>query len=606
MSIIFANKGLIMKEGGSVLSCGKNFPGSGPTLVTENGRKVLDARYLKKDTHGMPTESPEEMFERVAREIARVDTQYDGIGAARRAEEEFAELMMGLQFLPNSPTLMNAGKDLGQLSACFVLPIEDSLESIFESVKNAALIHKSGGGTGFSFSRIRPKGNRVRSTHGIASGPVSFMRVFDAATDAVRQGGVRRGANMGVLRVDHPDILDFISAKSCGSDLRNFNISVAVNNVFWEAMKRGDDYVTINPLTQKSSGSLGAMEVFRLICRRAWECGDPGLLFADRVNHDNPTPSLGDFEATNPCGEQPLLPYESCNLGSINLSKMTVWKRDRVVVDYQRLERTVGRAVHFLDNVIDANHYPLPEIEAVTRGNRKIGLGVMGWADMLIQLGIPYDSKPALSLAGKIMGFIQRAAHLASYELAGRRGPYPNFPSSREAGRKNPRPRRNATLTTIAPTGTLSIIAACSSGIEPLFALGYVRKHVLEGKELQELHPGLLRELSERGLDGAELLDQIRKQGSLKGFRTFPEDIVKRYRTAHEISPEWHVRMQAAFQKYSDNGVSKTVNLPFEATPEDVESVYRVAGDLGCKGITVYRDGCRTTQVLNIGCVACA
>ncbi len=595
-----------MKQGDSILSCGKTFPGPGPTLITENGRKVLDARYLKRDAHGNPTESPEEMFKRVARAIAGVDTQYDGIGAAQRAEKEFAELMMNLEFLPNSPTLMNAGQELGQLSACFVLPVEDSLESIFESVKYAALIHKSGGGTGFSFSRIRPKGDRVRSTQGISSGPVSFMRVFDAATDAVRQGGVRRGANMGVLRVDHPDILDFIDAKSFGSNLRNFNISVAVNNAFWEAMNKGSDYLTINPLTQKPAGSINALEVFRLICRKAWECGDPGLLFVDRMNRDNPTPGLGDFEATNPCGEQPLLPYESCNLGSINLAKMTVPEKGRVVVNYQRLERTVHRAVHFLDNVIDANHYPMQEIEAVTRGNRKIGLGVMGWADLLIKLGIPYDSRRALSLAEKIMGFIQRAAYQESFELACRRGSYPNFSRISETGKKDLKSRRNATLTTIAPTGTLSIIAACSSGIEPLYALSYVRKHVLEGKELRELHPGLLNELSARGLDQAELLDQIRRKGSLKNLRGFPEDIVKRYRTSHEISPEWHVRMQAAFQKYSDNGVSKTVNLPFEATPEDVESVYRLAGDLGCKGITVYRDGCRYTQVLNIGCVACA
>ncbi len=595
-----------MKKGKPPSSCGKTLPGPGPALVTENGRKVLAARYLKKDTHGMPDESPEEMFRRVAREIAGVDARYEGIGAAKRAEEEFAELMMNLEFLPNSPTLMNAGQNLGQLSACFVLPIEDSLESIFESVKNAALIHKSGGGTGFSFSSIRPKGNRVRSTHGISSGPVSFMRVFDAATDAVRQGGVRRGANMGVLRVDHPDILDFIDAKSCGSNLRNFNISVAVNDAFWQAMNRGSKYVTINPSTQKPSGSLNAAEVFRLICRRAWESGDPGLLFLDRINGDNPTPDLGEFEATNPCGEQPLLPYESCNLGSINLAKMILCEKDRIVVDYRRLERTVQRAVHFLDNVIDANHYPLREIEAVSRGNRKIGLGVMGWADLLIKLGIPYDSQPALALAGKVMEAIQRAAHLESFELACRRGPYPNYSLSREAGMKDARPRRNATVTTIAPTGTLSIIAACSSGIEPLFALSYIRKHVLEGRELQEIHTGLLDELVERGLDQPKLLDHIRKGGSLKDLQDLPGDIVSRYRTAHEISPEWHVRMQAVFQKYSDSGVSKTVNLPFDATPKDVESVYRLAGNLGCKGITVYRDGCRNQQVLNIGCVACA
>jgi len=587
-------------------SCGKARSGTKPILVAENGRQVLDARYLIKDEQGVPMESPEKMFRRVAREIAGVDARYDGIGVAQDTGDEFFESMTRLEFLPNSPTLMNAGRGLGQLSACFVLPIEDSLESIFETVKSTALIHKSGGGTGFSFSRIRPKGSRVRSTQGASSGPVSFMRVFDAATDAVKQGGARRGANMGVLRVDHPDILEFIQAKSCGSDLKNFNISVAVNDAFLEAARRGIDYVTIDPLTKNPAGSLNAAEIFRTICRNAWAYGDPGLLFLDRMNRDNPTPGLGTFETTNPCGEQPLLPYESCNLGSINLAKMTACRKGEIVVDYPLLERTVRTAVHFLDNVIDANTYPLPQINAITRGNRKIGLGVMGWADLLIRLGIPYDSQPALDLAENIMGFIHRIGRQASFDLARRRGPFPNFPQSREAGKKKPLLQRNATITTIAPTGTISIIAGCSSGIEPLFALSYTRRHVLDGKELQEIHPGLLSELSERGLIRSGLLDEILKKGSLNELRDLPVDIARRYRTALEIAPEWHVRMQAAFQRYSDNGVSKTVNLRYEATREDVESVYRLAGELGCKGITVYRDRSRSAQVLNIGCAACA
>jgi ribonucleoside-diphosphate reductase alpha chain len=599
-------KGFIMKKNPPVPPCGKISSGNGPTLITDNGKKVLDARYLKKDERGRPVESAEELFQRVAHEIAAVDSRYDGIRSARRSESEFAGLMSNMEFLPNSPTLMNAGQQLGQLSACFVLPVEDSLESIFESVKNAALIHKSGGGTGFSFSSIRPRGSAVSSTQGISSGPVSFMRVFDAATDAVRQGGVRRGANMGVLRFDHPDIAEFINAKSGGAGLKNFNISVAVDPVFWEAMKKGSDYSTVHPATGKPEGLHNASEIFQMICKNVWECGEPGMIFLDRMNQDNPTPELGRYETTNPCGEQPLLPYESCNLGSINLAKMTIRNRDGVVVDYARLERTVRRAVHFLDNVIDANNYPLPKIEAITRANRKIGLGVMGWADLLIRLGIRYDSQPALKLAEKIMEFIQQTARTASCDLACRRGTYPNCGQNNGTGWKKLQFQRNATVTTIAPTGTLSIIASCSSGIEPLFALSYVRRHILEGEELHEIHPGLLSEMSERGLAKPELLDQIRKKGSLKDICGLPEDILERYRTAHEIEPEWHVRMQAAFQKYSDNGVSKTVNLPFDATIQDVESVYRLAGELGCKGITAYRDGCRNAQVLNVGCVACA
>jgi len=589
-----------------VSACGK-LPGTTSVVVAENAREVLNARYLQKDEHGTARESPEEMFRRVARAIAGVDAAYEGLHASREAEEEFYRTMTRLEFLPNSPTLMNAGRALGQLSACFALPIEDSLESIFEMVKNTALIHKSGGGTGFSFSRIRPKGTGVRSTQGVSSGPVSFMRVFDAATDAVKQGGVRRGANMAVLRIDHPDILEFVRAKSSGIDLRNFNVSVAVDNVFLRALAEGAEYTTVDPFTGKPSVPYNAAEVFRIICESAWECGDPGLLFLDRINSDNPTPDLGQFETTNPCGELPLLPYESCNLGSINLSKMTRRAGEACSVDYDLLAGTVRIAVHFLDNVIDANRYPLQQIAAITQGNRKIGLGVMGWADMLIKLGIPYDSQPALALAEDVMSFIHRAAREVSFDLARRRGPYPNFQASREACRSGWPLQRNATVTTVAPTGTLSIIAGCSSGIEPLFALSYVRRHVLDGKELpEEIYSGLMEELSEKGLQKPSIQDDIRKSGSIKGIREIPEDVRRIYRTALEIAPEWHVRLQAAFQKHSDNGVSKTVNLPFEATPDDVASAYRLAGELGCKGITVYRDRCRSSQVLNIGCIACA
>jgi ribonucleoside-diphosphate reductase alpha chain len=577
-----------------------------PLPVTENGRKVLNARYLKKDPSGKTVETPEEMFGRVAQVIAREDAAYEGIHMSGRMEQEFYESMTRLEFLPNSPTLMNAGRELGQLSACFVLPVEDSLESIFETVKNTALIHKSGGGTGFCFSRIRPRGTGVRSTQGVSSGPLSFIRVFDAATDAVKQGGVRRGANMAVLRIDHPDILEFVEAKSCSNELKNFNLSVAVDEPFLKALREGTEYSLVNPLTHEPAGFLDARKVFSVICESAWRCGDPGLIFLDRINRDNPTPCLGSFETTNPCGEQPLLPYESCNLGSINLAKMVCWENRRYAVDYRRMETTVRMAVRFLDDVIDANRYPLPQIEKITSGNRKIGLGVMGWADMLIKLGIPYDSEPAVALAENIMGFIRKMGREVSCELACRRGPYPNFNQSVEAKKRQPLLQRNATITTIAPTGTISIIANCSSGIEPLYALSYVRRHVLEENDLPEIHPSLLEDLSRHGLHHPEILDALRNTGSMAGIRKIPERLRRIYRTALEIAPEWHVRMQAAFQKHCDNGVSKTVNLSFEATPEDVASVYRLAGELGCKGITVYRDRCRDNQVLNIGCVACA
>ncbi len=569
--------------------------------LSENGLQVLIARYLRKDLEGRLLESPEELFWRVAEEVAAADSPYGGKQAAELAANEFFEVMRRLEFLPNSPTLMNAGRDLKQLSACFVLPVDDSLDSIFEAVKNTALIHKSGGGTGFSFSRIRPKGDPVRSTQGVSSGPVSFMRVFDAATEAVKQGGTRRGANMGVLRVDHPDILDFIAAKSGGGDLRNFNISVAVTAGFMEAVEAREDYCLLHPATGEPAGHLKAADVFRRICRSAWECGDPGIIFLDRINRDNPTPELGSMECTNPCGEQPLLPYESCNLGSVNLARMTLRSQGQTVIDYRRLARTVRTAVRFLDNVIDVNRYPIGEIKRVSRANRKIGLGVMGWADLLAAVGIPYDSENALILAEKIMGFVRRVGRRSSCELARIRGAYPSFALS---GRGIP--RRNATVTTVAPTGTISIIAGCSGGIEPLFALSYVRKHVLDGREMPEIHPGLMKELSFMGLAKPEIMGEIFRSGSIRRLGELPEEMRKRYPTALEITPEWHVRTQAAFQKHSDSAVSKTVNLPTEATPGDVEAVYLLAYRLGCKGITVYRDRCRDTQVLNIGCTACA
>lgn len=592
-----------MKIESGLSACGK-LSGLISANISQNGRQVLNARYLGKNDQGTPAEMPEEMFRRVAREIAKADFAYEGIRSCRVSEEQFYNAMTHLEFLPNSPTLMNAGRHLGQLSACFVLPVEDSLESIFDAVKNTALIHKSGGGTGFSFSRIRPRGNGVRTTQGVSSGPVSFMRVFDAATDAVKQGGVRRGANMGVLHVSHPDILEFIRAKSCGATLNNFNISVAVNDDFFLALDRGVEYELVNPCTGKPAGCLDAAELFRIICQSAWESGDPGLLFIDRINRDNPTPDLGKFETTNPCGEQPLLPYESCNLGSINLARMIVPVENKHRVNYELLDRTVRIAVHFLDNVIDINRYPLPKIAAVTLGNRKIGLGVMGWADMLIALGIRYDSERAIKLAEEVMGFIHESARNASFELASRRGPYPNFKQSRVEGKSLP-PQRNATLTTVAPTGTISIIAGCSGGIEPLYALSYIRKHVLDGSKLQEIHPGLLAELSEQGLRTPEILQEISRSGSLQKIGDVPDAMKNKYRTALEIAPQWHVRMQASFQKHSDNGVSKTVNLPFDTKPDEVAEVYRLAWSLGCKGVTVYRDRCRSEQVLNIGC-ACA
>ncbi len=566
------------------------------TKLTPNALTVLARRYLKKDEQGSVIETPEEMFQRVAVNIAQADLIYHDHADVHTTEEEFFRIMSSLEFLPNSPTLMNAGRPLQQLAACFVLPIEDSLESIFESVKNTALIHQSGGGTGFSFSHLRPKNDTVRTTGGVASGPVSFMRVFNATTEVIKQGGARRGANMGILSVDHPDILEFISAKANNKELSNFNISVAITEEFMRLVEEDRDLVFVNPANRRKVNQLKARDVFDKIVDMAWQNGDPGVIFLDRVNRDNPTPQLGDMESTNPCGEQPLLAYEPCNLGSINLSLMVKTKSGVGEIDWDKLGRSVRTAVHFLDNVIDMSRYPLDQIDRMAKGNRKIGLGVMGFADLLIRLGIPYDSEEALQTGEMIMKFVREKGREMSEKLALERGVFPNYRGSMYDRKGGPK-LRNATVTTVAPTGTLSIIAGCSSGIEPLFALSFER-HILGDLMLPEVNRFFLDTAKERGFYSSELLMRIAAGASLRSISGVPEDVQRVFVTAFDIAPAWHVRMQAAFQRHTDNAVSKTINFPQKATREDVRQAYLLAYREGVKGITIFRSGSRSGQVL--------
>ena len=566
--------------------------------LTDNARQVLERRYLKKDADGQVIETPEEMFRRVARHIAKAEKRFDKKADLLANEDRFYRLMTEFKFLPNSPTLMNAGRRLGQLAACFVLPVDDSMDGIFDSLKNAALIHKSGGGTGFSFSRLRSKNSLVGSTQGVASGPVSFMRIFNTATEQVKQGGTRRGANMAILRIDHPDILEFIHCKDKEGELNNFNISVGITDTFMDAVTKDTDYELVDPRSKTTVGALNARQVYDDIVRQAWKTGDPGIVFLDRLNRDNPTPEIGEIESTNPCGEQPLLPMEACNLGSINLAKMVHDIGDGPAIDYDELKSVVWSAVRFLDNTIEMSQYPIEAIDQMVKGNRKIGLGVMGFADLLYLTGVAYNSDEALKAAEEIMGFIQRESHEASKALAEERGVFSNFNKSVFKNRKTAR-YRNATTTTIAPTGTLSIIAGCSSGIEPLFALSFVR-NVMDNDKLLEVNPTFAIAARKNGFYTKDLMDRIAGSGSIQEMSEIPEDLRKIFVTAHDVTPEWHIRMQSAFQKYTDNAVSKTVNLPHDTTYGDVKKVYDLAYELGCKGVTIYRDGSKQNQVLSI------
>ncbi len=572
--------------------------------LSANTKVVLDKRYCRIE-NGVK-EDARQLFWRVASTVAQEEAKYTTSPYdATALAVKFYEAMIDWQFLPNSPTLLNAGSELGQLSACFVLPVGDSIEEIFDAVKYAAMIHKSGGGTGFSFSRLRPKDARVGSTGGVASGPVSFLRIFNTATEQIKQGGTRRGANMGILRVDHPDILEFMRAKEQEGEFNNFNLSVGLTEVFMKAVEADASYPLIDPASGAVTEQLRAREIFELLVEKAWVSGDPGIVFLDRINRDNPTPDQGEIESTNPCGEQPLLPFEACNLGSINLARFYVAGHNQDAdpankgIDWEGLCDLVHLAVRFLDNVIDASRFPLPQISEMVRKNRKIGLGVMGWADLLFQLGIPYDSEEGVQLAERVMAFVNGAGHEASSQLATERGAFPAYESSRYAAEKKG-PYRNATVTTIAPTGTLSILASCSSGVEPLFALCFTR-NIMDGERLVEVNPYFENALRDAGLDSAALREAVAASGSVQNMDTLPKQLRDVFVTAMDIDPVWHLRMQAAFQRHTDNAVSKTVNLPNSATKEDIYAIYWMAYEEGCKGVTVYRDGCKSVQVLATG-----
>ncbi len=568
--------------------------------LSPNARLVLEKRYLKKNAPGNPIESPEEMFRRIAKNAASADLIYYKKADIISLEEQFYNLMTSLQFLPNSPTLMNASRYLQQLLACFVLPVEDSIESIFETVKLAALIHKSGGGTGFSFSHIRPKNDIVSTSCGLASGPISFMKVFNEATETINQGGFRRGANMAVLKVNHPDILNFINAKHSEGVLTNFNISIGITDAFMQAVEKNRTFPLINPRTNIITNTINAKELFKQIVHSAWKNGEPGVLFIDTINAANPTPLIGEIEVTNPCGEQPLIPYEACVLGSINVSKMVKCKNGHYETDWDNFEETIQLAVHFLDNIIDMSKYPLPQIEHLTKGNRKIGLGIMGFADLLIKLNIPYNSEEAIRFTDKLLSFFSQKVNEESVKLAVERGVFPNYKESIYA-KTNKVKYRNATRTTIAPTGTISIIANCSGGIEPLFAIAYTQ-HVLVEEGLPKIHPLFEEITKKRGIYSETLLVDVKKEGSIQNIKYIPDDIKRVFITARDVSPEYHVKIQATCQKHIDNAVSKTINFPKDSTAEQVERVFLLAYRSGCKGITVYRDKSRMSQVLSSEC----
>ena len=594
--------------------------------LSENAVKVLEKRYLKRDKNGNCTETPADMFRRVSNTIAAGDLKFGKTQSdVDKLAERFYKTITNCYFMPNSPTLMNAGRELGQLAACFVLPVEDSLEGIFETVKNTALIHKSGGGTGFSFSRLRPKNSVVRSTMGVSSGPVSFMEVFNAATEAVKQGGTRRGANMGILRVDHPDILDFINCKSDNNRLNNFNISVAITDKFMEALKAGTDYDLVNPQNNQVSGKLSAKKVFDMIVDGAWRNGEPGIIFIDKMNADNPTPLVGEIESTNPCGEVPLLAYEACNLGSINLGRMVDETPEGNKINWDRLADVTRTAIRFLDNVIEVNNYPLPRISEMVRNNRKIGLGVMGWADMLMKMGISYASEEGTKLGAQVMEFIDYESKCESIELSKERGRFNNFKGSvydnqnfltnkykgRSAGIISDEQWadldaqiakygiRNATTTCIAPTGTISMIAGASGGVEPLFGLVFSRL-IMDGTEMLEINPIFKDYMIKNGFYSEELMQKIAKDGSIAHVDGIPEKVKHIFVTAHDVSPYWHVKMQAAFQLHTDNAVSKTVNFEENATRKDIEEAYLLAYENNLKGITVYRNNSRQFQPMNL------